>query len=388
MAERIICTYNQYIAIIENGECRRVSSDFIEHYCANHEQIIRKNAWKMNGVGARFRLEQPGMSHDQARFIFENAQITGIAPSGNDEIVFSVSVGDSSGMFRRPLCECGPDSEGHLIHDHGILIQDVTTSRDGRMAFSIRNKHGEHNIAVTPPNSAHYREITEGDSIDRNPFWDPLDADSIIYDSAPLAFGDRNNAIAGSRGVMRLYLKNGEITEIVGDDKHDYMSPQADGDGNTWCIRRPYRAQRGMSISPLDLIGMPFKIGRALFGALQMFTLRNTGEPLISSGMNPAKMPPTPKEMLFEGKRIDGERALRRNMKSGDSFPGYIPRNWELIRIDKEGFMHVQARGVCAFAVRSTDEYYYSNGKYIFKSNKGELANIAETVLPTKIVIM
>ncbi len=325
---------------------------------------------------------------EQAKFIFDNAKITGIAPSGTEEIIFSAVVGESSGLFTRPIHDNGNDCEGHIIHDRGILFQDITTSADGRMAFSIRNKNGEHNIAIAEKNSGQYRELTEGDSIDRNPFWDPQNADRLLYDSAPVAYGNNGVPMIGSRSTMRLSIKNAEIEEIIGSDDYDYVNPQADKEGNIWCIRRPYHKQQGTFISPLDLLLMPFKIGRALFGAIEFFTLRHTGEPLISSGANPSKIRYTPKDLFFDGQKINAERTLNLNMKSGDSFPGYIPKNWELIRIEKNDRFSVQARSVCSFTVLTSDVFLYSNGKYLFKSVDGEQTRIAEAVLPTKIVVI
>ncbi|MDD1779168.1 MAG: hypothetical protein LUQ65_13455 [Candidatus Helarchaeota archaeon] len=386
MSERIICAIDRNIVIFEDGDCRLLSSKFIDQYCANHEQIIRKRAWKSDGYGARFRMEQPSTGIEQTRQILNSASITGIASIGGDDIIFCVMVGDSSGLFRRSIDPHAADIEGHILHDRGLLFQDVTISSDGRMAFSILNNNGEQNIAVSEIGSPQYRELTEGDSVDRNPFWDPRNPDIVIFDSAPIAYENNGAMIVCPRSIMKADLKNSEIETIIESDKYDFINPQVDSEGNIWCIRRPYKTAHN-NLSFLDLLLIPYKIGRAIFRAIEIFTVRNTGEPLITSGSNPSKARFAPNDQIFEGKKIDAERNIRQNMKSGDSFPGYIPRNWELIQIDQDRKISVRAKSVCSFTLLAGNSFIYSNGKFLFKSTDGNIVKIDEAILPTKIIV-
>lgn len=385
MSDRIICAVAQNIIVFEDGRCREISSGFINQYCENHDKIMRKNTWKSDGFSARFRMELPSPNQEPARKIYENARITGIASTKKDEVIFCVTVGDSSGLFKCYLDDDDDDTEGHIVHDRGIRFLDVSLSSDGRMAFSVF-KDGEQNIAVAPIGSPHYREVTGGGSIDRNPFWDPRNPDILLFDSAPVDFTNDGTRVVFPKTVMKADLKKSEIEVAIEENGHDYMNPQMDAEGNIWCIRRPYTIPR-QSASLQDVLMIPYKLGRAIFGAIQMFTVRNTGEPLITSGPNPTKMSNTPKDSFFEGNMINAERNMRLNLKSGDSFPGYIPRSWELIRINADKQVAVQAKSVCSFSVISNKNFVYSNGKYLFRSEDGNVSKVAEAVLPTKILV-
>ena len=193
MPERIICTLDQNMILFENGKKHLFSSNFIKQYCDNHEQIIRKSAWKSEGIGARFRMDRPVMGDEHVIQLAENAKITGLASDDNGEIIFCVTVGDSSGIFKRSIKLPFTDSEGHILHDRKLAFFDIATSPDGRMAFSILNGSREQNIAIAETGSPIFREITEGDSIDRNPFWDTQKKDTIYFDSAPIAYGHNRN---------------------------------------------------------------------------------------------------------------------------------------------------------------------------------------------------
>jgi hypothetical protein len=385
MPDRIICTIGQNIVVFEDGQRHEISSGFINQYCENHDKIMRKNSWKSDGFSARFRMELPTPHQEPARKIYENARITGIASAKKDEVIFSVTVGDSSGLFKCYLDDYDDDTEGHIMHDRGIRFLDITLSSDGRMAFSVF-KDGEQNIAVAPIGTPHYQEVTGGGSIDRNPFWDSRNPDILLFDSAPVDFTNEGARVIFPKTVMKADLKKSIIEVVIEDEKHDYMNPQMDAEGNIWCIRRPHTIAR-QSTSLQDVLMIPYKLGRAIFGAIQMFTVRNTGEPLITSGPNPTKLSATPKDSFFEGNMINAERNMRLNQKSGDSFPGYIPQSWELIRIDVDKQIAVQAKSVCAFSLINSKKFVYSNGKYLFKSEDGNVSKVAEAVLPTKILI-
>lgn len=385
MPECIICTINQYIMVFNEGKCRKLSSGFIEQYCANHEQVSRKNAWKTEGIGAQFRLERPAQSPEHGIRIFDHARITGITPIVGNEVVFTVSVGDSSGIFKRDINTTDSDCDGHILHDRGLLFQDIAASSDGRVAFSVRNKNGEQNIAIGKVGSSQYREITEGDSIDRNPCWNQQNPDLLVFDSAPIASAGNGAVYVCPRSILRINLKNWDIETVIESDYYDYINPQIDKDGNIWCIRRPFK-DNYKSISIRDILLIPFKIGRALFRAVEIFTMRNTGEPLITSGANPSKVRNVPKDLYYEGNLIKAERNTKINSKSGDTFPGFIPKSWELIQIDNNDEIKVFAKGVCSFTLLKNNGFIYSNGRYLIKSADGKSEKIAEAILPGKIV--
>lgn len=387
MSKRIICTSKQHILVYEDKNQYRLTSEFIDQYCSNHEQVVRKNAWKAEGFGAKFRNDMPGLSAEQIEKLYNTGSITGIAPLNDNEIIFSVMVGDSSGLFKRIIEKTEKHDEGHILHDKGKIFQDIAINNNDQMAFSIRYHNGEQNIAISEINSPHFKELTEGESLDRNPYWHPDNSDIFVYDSAPIGYTHNGIPVIGPRSIMKMDLETYEVDDIIEDHNHDYMNPQIDSDGNLWCIRRPYKSVH-KSTSIVDVFLIPFKIAKAIFEAINSFTVNNTGEPLITSGANPSKMKQAPEELFFEGKSINAQLNMEKNAKSGDNFPGFIPKNWELIRITQDMDITVHAKGVCSFCLVSNDEFVFSNGKFLFESKKGKTSKIAEAYMPTKIVVL
>jgi hypothetical protein len=239
MSYTIACASGKNIIVVDNIGEHKLSSAFIQQYCSNHEKIVQKNAWKTEGFHARFRNEDAGEDHEFTNQFINNAKVTGLAMDKDGELIYCASVGTSSGLFRKPLHDDNADSEGHIYHDRGMIIQDIAVRSDGQMAFSIYSNSG-YNIAVAPKDSAHFREVTEGDSIDRNPCWNPVNSDELFFDSAPATYDQQGNLITQSRGIMKLNLKDSTLEELIADDDFDFISPQIDSQGNIYCIRRPF----------------------------------------------------------------------------------------------------------------------------------------------------
>ena len=76
------------------------------------------------------------------------------------------------------------------------------------------------------------------------------------------------------------------------------------------------------------------------------------------------------------GNLIDAERELKRNSEHGEEYPGYVPREYELCRMNN-GKTDVMARGICAYALRGGD-VYCSNGSYVLKLGDGKPEKICK----------
>jgi hypothetical protein len=388
MADRILCAVKDHLSLFEDNRNRVIKSGFIEQYRSNHEQVIRKQAWRHEGEGARFRHDFAPHSNAQLEQVLDNAQITGIAPIDGTTVLYSVAIGDASGIFRRQLGDSNGEGEGHVLHDRGILLEGITVRNDGKVALAVRDRNGDWHIATSSIGSPHYSEMTEGNSVDRNPAWDPTNADLLYYDSAGVGTDRRGRYVPGPRAILRLHLAGKEIEDVLFDDEHDYICPQIDHEGNLWCIRKPYAQSKTPLITLRDILLLPAKIGTAIFRAIEFFTWRHTGETLTTAGPNPAKMREAPKDFVLEDVRIDTDRSLRENRKAGDTLPGIIPRKWELIRQNRENEITTVARGVCCFSLTSHGEAIYSNGRYIFRRSNDKTEKLCEEELPKKILLL
>lgn len=387
MINRILCTENDKIVIISNGTTKKITSEFINQYCSNHAQIVRKNSWKTEGYGAQFRHEQAPLTNDHIDALQTSARITGISSVGNDEIIYSVAVGDAGGMFKRSITTDKIDNEGHILHDRQLRIFDIASHNDGRIAFSVINKKGEQNVAVCKAGTSQYNEITEGVSVDRNPCWDPHNPDILLFDSAPAGFNSKGNRVLYSRAIMRINLVTSELEELFANDNYDFVNPQIDDAGNIWCIRRPYKPVRN-AMSLLEIILIPYRVCVAIFKAIEFFTIKNTGKPLMTSGPNPAKSQAAPQDMMYDNISIEARKNYKDNLKSDNEFAGYIPGSWELICISKENKISVKAKGVCTYRVIAQDNFVYSNGNYIFAVNQNKKEKVSDIHFPGSIIII
>ncbi|NLD92940.1 MAG: hypothetical protein GX639_09760 [Fibrobacter sp.] len=387
MINRIICSENEKIVIIDNGKTQKLTSEFINQYCSNHAQIVKKHSWKTEGYGAQFRHEQSSLTNEHIDSLHAMARITGISSNGHDEIIYSVTVGDTSGVFRRSIAVEGIDNEGHILHDRQLKIFDIASNSDGRIAFSVINKNGEQNIAICKKGTSQYNEITEGISIDRNPCWDPGDPDILLFDSAPAGFYSSGQRVVYSRSIMKINLVTSELEELFANDNYDLVNPQIDDAGNIWCIRRPYKPVRN-AMSLLEIFLIPYRLGVAIFRAIEFFTIKNTGKPLITSGPNPAKSQSVPEDMMYDNIRIEAQKNYKENLKYDNQFAGYIPGSWELISISKDKNITVKAKGVCTYRVISHDRFIYSNGNYLFDVTDNKKVKVSDIHFPASIIVI
>ncbi len=387
MINRIICTENDKIVIINNGKTQKLTSEFVNQYCSNHAQIVRKNSWKTEGYGAQFRHEQASLTTAHIDSLHAMARITGICSNGNDEIIYSVAVGDAGGIFRRSIAVEGVENEGHILHDRQLRIFDITSNSDGRIAFSVVNNKGEQNIAICKNGTSQYNEITEGLSIDRNPCWDPGNPDILLFDSAPVGFYSNGQRVVYSRSIMKINLVTSELEELFANDNYDLVNPQIDDAGNIWCIRRPYKPVRN-SLSLLEFFLIPYRVGVAIFRAIEFFTIKNTGKPLITSGSNPAKSQSVPEDMIYDNIRIESQKNYKDNLKSDSQFAGFIPGSWELISISKDKNITVKAKGVCTYRVISHNRFIYSNGNYLFDVTDNKKEKVSDIHFPGSIIVI
>jgi hypothetical protein len=389
MNEKVLFISDKTISVLENGICKNFTSDFITEYCKNQESIIRKRAWKNEGFGAMFRHDAPMNTPDMVDHLQRTASITGISFLNNREVIYAVSVGDTGGLFKGTF-EKGCFSEGHIVHDRDVYFESISCSKAGRVAFAVRKGGIESHIAILNDGTAYYSTITEGESIDTNPSWDPNNPQVLFYDSASLGYNNKGTIVKSSRSIFRIDFDSQQNDELVCDHNFDFFSPQLDSNGHLYCIKRPYQdLHRSTNMFTMigDIFMMPFKIGKAVYKAIEMFTVKNTGERLTTSGPNPAKIKAAEENIHFDGVVIDPFKTLEENQKIDNTLAGIIPKNWELVKIEPGEKMTTIAKGICSFSVKPDNSIIYSNGKYLFSLKNDKKVKLAEALLPTKIIV-
>lgn len=383
MGEKILFAVKNKLGMWEHEKIAYLNSQYLLNYKKNRESIQRKSAWKTQGMNAAFRGDSHPMQNVDLEAAVHNASINGVAFSNKgDKIVYSVTVEDFSGVFIKNPADDGED-EGHVIHDNRVqfLNFDCHPSAD-EIVISIQQAPWERNIAILNLENTRYRMITEGESFDENPVWDRNNPRIIYYESAGIG-RTRGGQVAGfgPKSINRLDLGSGELREIFVWPQYDGILPKIDMNGNVYFIRKPYQSGRGGRVSLKEILLIPVKLVKALYGWIDFFTIKHTGEPLTSAGGNPSKAKqPDMKEILINGNIINAEKTLKENSQKGEKYPGIAPRSWELMVMGKDGEAQSIKKGVLDYDIAPDGSVVLSNGKFIIRLERDGREEIIERV--------
>lgn len=300
----------------------------------------------------------------------EQAIVNGIGTlESDDKIIYSVEVENNSGIFIKYLND-DKEMEHHVIHDAKAGFYNLDYNRTtGEVAVAVQQSPTERNIAILDIKTSRYSVITEGDSIDNNPVWGKANPEIIYFDSTGVGRNGQGMVIGfSSKVINRLNTQTGELCELISFDGHDCFQPKVDGKDNVYFIKRPYQSPFSKSISIKDIIFIPFKILKAIFKWIEFFTIKHTGEPLVTGGSNPAKSKELDQQqIIINGNIINAEKIMKENSARGEKYPGIAPKEWELLKMDRSGSLSCIKKGVMGYDVDSEGNIVYSNGKYIIR---------------------
>jgi len=358
--KKIIYTSNNRFFVKTDAGIYDYDSRMITKYCDNLRSIRRKNEWKTGGTGARFmHTYVPEMPDDIEK---SSTSINGVSICGG-EIIYSVMLGGTGGMYRKIL---DPEAdEGHIMTSNEIQINKISV-HGGNCAASVGGMRERH-IAVFELKTGHYREITEGDSLEDYPSYSN-DGSRIYFSSAGLAVSaDGMPAGLGPYGILCYYTKNETMEELLISDKFDYIAPKEDKNGNMYFIKRPYKNGGENGNILLDILLFPVRIFKAFGGLLNFFSIIFGGESLRTgqSGRDAKIKHRSEKDLFFDGNVINAEQVLKENERRGEKFPGIIPYSWELTRLGKDGSQACIKKGVMDYVVCEDGDIIYSNGSAV-----------------------
>jgi hypothetical protein len=140
----------------------------------------------------------------------------------------------------------------------------------------------------------------------------------------------------------------------------------------------------------LDILWIPLRLLKAIFGWLNFFSRRYAGEALLKGregGSNPAKYQNKSEEEIFiEGNLINADQALKENIRQGEKFPGIAPKSWELVLVGEGGRAEVIRKGVLDYAFAGED-LIFSNGKYLIRRRGQEEEVLCQAKVATSIAL-
>ncbi|CAM9191964.1 hypothetical protein [Acinetobacter bereziniae] len=377
---------NQNLYLLDGNKSITVPCQAIDQYKKNLVEIQQRKEWKTKGTGAQFTGNFSQDDQVDLNHIFP----TDVVLTSDHKMIYTACLQEGTSINIKSLNDL-QETEGLILRKNDFVVQDMAYDEaKKRLALSVNSNGYERHICILPLDANRTQYLTEGDCQDSNPCFDPQDTMQLYYDSCGLAYGEHRIAYS-PKEIYHLDMGTGELQTVASDPKFDFFKPKMDSLGNLYFIKRPY-SRDGSHHSPVttikDIIFAPFKIIRAIVGWLDFFTQRYTGESLkTTSGNNPAKSQQKSEEELFvEGNLIKAQQNLDRNQKSGEKYPGMIPKSWELVKMSPTGEMTTLKRGVMSFALKD-DTIFYSNGKYLIELDADQNEHLRiEAKLISKII--
>ena len=376
-----------------DGAERPLRSEAIEKYIQNLKDIEQRQEWKTGGAGARFmgsgQFSLTGSPRSPDDAFVQVESLTAVSP---DKLIYAASLEGSCGLYtKNPAKDDAP--EGFLIRKAQTRIFHVDYEPGERVvAASVSDGPRERHIALIKEEHSDFSLITEGDTVEITPSFSRRDPKLIYYSSVGYYVDPRRGRVHyGSYCVNRLNLHSGELTEVIADAKYDYIRPKETADGRLFCVRRLKESpNEGNPI--LDILLVPFRFLKAIFGWMNFFSQRYTGDSLMKSrsgGVNPAQYQNKSEEDLFiEGNLINVEKTLKENVQQGEKYPGIAPKSWELGIVHDDGSFEVVKKGVLDYAFDGED-ILYSNGKYLIRRRpEGGEEALCEAKIATAITVV
>jgi hypothetical protein len=337
------------------------------------QSIKNRREWKMSGTGAQFaRGGLPVAAGDFEVDRFQ-AQFSAVCPGPEPgRILYAVDAGDVHGIFSYSLEE---REEQRIVHGASRRFSWLQSHAGGEeVAVAVTQQDGTGCIGVLRPGrSGGVREITEGDAIDAYPAWAPRGSRALVYQSSGIARRNGQWVGLGPAVLQQLDLDSGNLEPLTHDESSDYLCPSFGPGGELYFIQRPYEAVAKVKPHAVlkDILFFPFRLVRALFAFLNVFSMFFSGKPLKTAG-GPKRDGPDPKAVFLYGRWVNVQQQMSRNQP--EETLSAVPRAWVLKRKPADAEMSAAetvATGVMAYTVAADGTVFFSNGRGVFRIPPG-----------------
>jgi hypothetical protein len=173
--------------------------------------------------------------------------------------------------------------------------------------------------------------------------------------------------------LQRLDLDRGNLEPLTHDERCDYLCPSFGPAGELYYIQRPYEtvAKLKPHVVLKDILFFPFRLLRAVFAFLNVFSTFFSGKPLKTAG-GPKRDGPDPKAVFLYGRWVHVQQQLNKNQP--EETLSAVPRSWVLKRRAADAGIsdaETVASGVMAYTVAADGTVFYSNGRGVFSLAPG-----------------
>lgn len=360
-----------------DAPARGITSKFGEEALQRAVELHQRQAWKTEARGNQFlggAFLWGANEFDPRRVRLDVPAVTrGANPN---ELLYVLQTDTFGGLF---AFDWHDDRERRIMHKSNLRARDISRHPSlPLIAYALYQENGTARVVVASDEHSDAREVTEGDSIDEAPSWVPGPGRRLVFQSAGVARNAAGYAVNfGPSAICELNLDSGQLKVVAEEERHDLLLPRFDGQGSLWFIRRPYRAT---GYSPWrflgDIVLFPFRLARAVFHYLNLFSLVYARKPLTTAGA-PWMENPDVKTMVVRGRMVDARKALRQAAKKSGT-PSVVPGNWELVLRRPDAAAEVVARGVIAYDLAPDGSVVFTNGTAIFRRTPGGKVEVIE----------
>lgn len=379
----IAYTSENKIYKLENGNKTEIPCGRIQKYKEAIESIRRRSEWKTTGKGAQFTGAANAASLPDEENIA--ARICGLGTNG-EKLIYGVGLDESCSLYQRSFDRTDMN-EGLILSGNDIFF-GAFDCLDGKMAVSLGHSRGELHIAIMEPPASYYNELTDGDTVEENPWWSRSLKNRIYFSTAGNARNEYGAIGAVSpRSGAYIDTDTNEMVEFLSDPKTDHLKIKDDKYGNVYYIRRPYDdgSSKGSGISIGDVLFFPFRIIKALFGWLNFMSVIWGGEPLKKGdtglpGFARSKNR-SARDIIVDGNVINAERLAKEAELKDSDMSGLMPLSRELVKREADGTEKVIKKGVLDYTVCADGRLLVSNGRHIVLIDGDKETHVAKAYL-------
>jgi hypothetical protein len=366
-----------------------VESEFARDFIDRSLRMEQRDAWKTKGRGAQFaRGGMPAVESFNENAI--RVHFTGVTRDAKtNSLIYALDTDGAGGLFHYQVKQ---QKERRLFHRSSFRAVDLAKDPGhDRLAFSQVYPNGSANLQLVSRDGKDLEELTEGDSTDEAPAWDPDEKNVVVYQSAGVGRDSRGFFLGlAPYTIEKLNLSTRNVETLVSSPQYDYLAPRPVTGNRLLYIRRPYEKAGIRTYNLLtflkDVLYFPFRLIKAVFHFLNFFSMMFSNQSLTTAG-GPKRKGPDRETVLLWGRAVHVEKALQ--TASSDKPVSLVPDSWQLMRRSPDGSEEVLAKGVVAFDVAPDGDILYTTGTTVYLLNEaGEQQRLMKGKMIERVVAL
>lgn len=362
----------QELCFYDDGNVTRFYSGYIQKYKQNAENIARSKEWKKSGTGAVFRGDVEYVSGDAPL----ECSISGIFPmKSGQEVAYAFTVNGASGIYIKDTTD-EKTPETHVINSCELQFTGgCLDAENGTLVTSVKRNYCNADIAVFDLATSDYKTVTDGDTLDEDPYICPDDGNIVYFSSRGVGRNARGEFVCFSPAALyKLDLERVSVEEVKSDAKYSFYKPVRHN-GKLYAIKAPAREKKGNPL--LEIILIPWRILQGIAGFINVFIHAFSGKSITEGGYNPAKgRNYDSRKIEIKGNLIDVEKQSKKNTGKKDKDNGFVPLSWQLVELNGG---EVIKSGIADFDICEDGTIIATNGRRIFEIKDGKCKKICNT---------